>query len=417
MSATDLRSPGPLHIGFLTPEYVTPRSGDGGLANYLKKTAHALSARGHRVTIVLLSDANRQWRDGDVDIREVKSPGAPGIFSRIPGIRRVTPALRWYLSARRIAGAVRKIHRQTPFSILQASSYCAPGFCLQGNPEVPVVCRISSYTPLWRSAYGRRRGFDELLLDWMEARQVAEADAAFAPSAFIAGTFTRLEAVNPEVIPTDLDSGEIEDDPSFHDRHLQGRKYLLFFGTLSFIKGIGVIAQALPGILDRHPDLHMVFIGRDDGIPGGKTAFQHVREACPGRESRLFHHAALPKRQLLPVVARCVAVLMPSLADNYPNACLEAQARGSIVVGSRDSSLEEMIEDGLTGFLSGNRSAASLAEAVGKVLAQSPMERSTMRDAILERVDAIRKEDRIGALIRFYGKVCDGFASRQGAGK
>ncbi len=399
----------PLHIGFLTPEYVTSTSVDGGLANYLKKTAHALSALGHQVTIIVLSDRNRRWQDGPVAIQEVPWVNPPRLFSKVPGIRSLVPAIRLYLSARRIAHTVLTIHRERSISILQASSFCSPGLMLCGNPHIPLVCRISSYTPLLRSAYGRRRQFDELITDWMEAKQVAEAEAAFAPSRYIAKVFYKMEAVRAAVIPTPLESTNPSQDSSFYQSHFLGQRYLLFFGTLSFIKGIGVIAEALPEILKTHPDLKVVFIGRDDGIIGGIRAFQHVLNACPGMEARLFHHPAIPKSQLIPVIANSQGVLMPSVADNYPNACLEAQALGTIVVGSNDSSLEEMIENGLTGFLTENGSAESIKHAVSKLLSLTLAEKEKMRIAILEHIKGIREENRIGMLLSFYQNVLDKF--------
>jgi glycosyltransferase involved in cell wall biosynthesis len=258
---------------------------------------------------------------------------------------------------------------------------------------------------LWRSAYGRRRGLGDALLDWLEAKQVGDADGAFAPSRFIARAFGRFEGVPVRVIRTPVDAAPSLPDPAFQAGNLGGKRYLLFFGTLSFIKGIGVIAEALPGILARHPDLHAAFIGRDDGIPGGKRAFAHVREACRGSESRLFYHPAVPKASLLPVIAAAEGVLMPSLADNYPNACLEAMAQGSIVVGSRDSSLDEMIRDGVDGFLCENGNAASLAEAIERLLGLEPRAKERMRMAARAAMEAAVAEDRIGELLGYYREV------------
>jgi hypothetical protein len=62
-----------MHIGFLTPEYVSARSLDGGLANYLKKTAAALVNRGHQVTIFCLSDRDSVWSDNNVKIIEINA--------------------------------------------------------------------------------------------------------------------------------------------------------------------------------------------------------------------------------------------------------------------------------------------------------------------------------------------------------
>jgi glycosyltransferase involved in cell wall biosynthesis len=57
-------------------------------------------------------------------------------------------------------------------------------------------------------------------------------------------------------------------------------------------------------------------------------------------------------------------VVLPSLIDNLPNACLEAMALGKPVVGTRGASFEEMIRDGETGFLVPAGDAEALADTL-----------------------------------------------------
>jgi glycosyltransferase involved in cell wall biosynthesis len=44
-------------------------------------------------------------------------------------------------------------------------------------------------------------------------------------------------------------------------------------------------------------------------------------------------------------------VVLPSLVDNLPNACLEAMALGKPVIGTSGASFEELLTDGISGFL------------------------------------------------------------------
>ena len=45
-----------MHIVFATTEFVTEKNGDGGLANYLAKAVKIFADRGHRITVIVLSD-------------------------------------------------------------------------------------------------------------------------------------------------------------------------------------------------------------------------------------------------------------------------------------------------------------------------------------------------------------------------
>ena len=91
----------------------------------------------------------------------------------------VLPAFDQIRSSRRIAHFVWKEHRIDPFDILQTSSYEVPGYALRKNGRIPLVCRISSYTPVYRAAYGRQRTAAEYINDWLEIRQVIDADGGF----------------------------------------------------------------------------------------------------------------------------------------------------------------------------------------------------------------------------------------------
>ena len=337
---------------------------DGGLANYIRKVGLALAQRGHEVSVLVSSNRVARWQDHSITVCEIRRFAWPAWARRIKSyhVQAVLPVVEQVGSAKRLAKEARKRHAESAFDVLQASSYQAPGYSLLHNGRIPIVCRVSSYTPLVRSAYGRQRNLGEFLSDWLEIRQVLDAEAAFTPSRLTADAFARLEGFRPNLIRTPIDSHMPPLDDSYYREHLVDVKYLLFFGSLSRIKGIDLLAEVIPTVLDHQDDLAFVFVGRDDGLPGGQKTFDFLRSRCESFAHRLHHHEALPKSQLYPIIANAQAVLLPSRVDNYPNACLEAQAMGVPVIGTYESSLEEMIVDGETGFLASNGNPASILQ-------------------------------------------------------
>lgn len=395
-----------MHIGFLTPEYVSARSLDGGLANYLKKTATALVNRGHQVTILLLSDRDLIWFDNNVRIIEIKRENPFTRISRIPVVRELYLLYNQILNSRKIAQRIMEIHSKNPLDILQQSSYLSTGNDLLHNEQIPIVCRASSYTPLVRKAYGSSRSLYEVIMDWLELRQMKESDAAFSPSNFIANLVSTKIGKKIPTIRTSLDIPLMDTSAdSFYNQYLKGRKYLLFFGTLSRIKGTDVIAEVIPSIVKKYPEIFFVFIGRDDGMPGGKKIQHLISERSKNYEDHIFIHAAIPKSQLYPVISNAFGVLMPSRIDNYPNACLESQYFGIPVIGTHNSSLEEMIEDNETGFLALNGNVDSLHTKIVELLEMTPVQYEGMKRKIQYQIQKIYDEDRVGQLIDFYGKV------------
>lgn len=406
-----------MRIAFLTPEYVTPTSADGGLANYIKKTANALSFRGCDVWVFVLSYRDAVWKDEAVTVCEVRRGGILfRLLSMFPFVGNLTLVLNQLASSRALAKKLWQIHAKKPFDVIQASSYMAPGYALLKNGKVPIVCRVSSYTPLVREAYGRKRCFAEYLSDRLELSQVKDADVSFSPSWFVSEIFFKATECEPAVIRTPLDIQEPILDYSFFNAHKPGFPYLLFFGTLSRIKGVDLLADVLPNIFEKYRDLSVVFIGRDDGLPGGKKVFPHILESCEKYRDRLFYHPALQKTQLYAFVANAEAALIPSRVDNYPNVCLEAQMFGKPVIGTYESSLDEMIVDGETGFLAKNADVESIKGAIKKFLNLTSEQRESMRLKIISNIETIKREDRVGQLIDFYKEAINNFKV-QHAGK
>jgi glycosyltransferase involved in cell wall biosynthesis len=396
-----------MHIGFLSPEHVTPDRPEGGLANYLRKISRPLAGSGHKVTLLALGDRNEDRTEHGVEIRVVQRPRAP-LWPRLcpsGAVRSAAPALAIRRAARRLAQAVWTVHREQPFDVLQTSSYQAPGWALRHNGAVPVVCRVSSYTPLSRVANGRTRSLADHLTDYLEARQVLDAEGAFAPSELMASVYRRFEGADVAVVRTPVVLPRSDGDDRYYRERIAGGPYLLYFGTLSRLKGVDLIAEMAPRLLAQEPDVRLVFVGRDDGLPDGRPAFDAVRSRCGDLAARVSHHPPLPGDPLRPIIAHAVGVLMPSRIDNYPNACLEALAEGTPVIGTTESSIDEIITDGETGFLAKNGSADDLLKATVRLLRLPAEQRRRLRARVRDCASRLAALDPVADLVALYERV------------
>ncbi len=398
-----------MHIAFLTPEYSSDQKPEGGLGNYLRKTAIQLIQRGHRVSVFCLSQSELQSFDGEVRIYNVKRFRFANQLTRWSRIASLLPVVAQVRSAQRVAKKFWRINSTDPFDIVQSASYATPGLFIRKNGRIPDLCRISSYTPFWRSATGQKRTFGDYLRDWLEVRQVIDAQAAFAPSEHIAKAFHRIEACQPRVIRSPANVDEVAFDSSFYQQHLRGQSYLLYFGTLNEVKGVDLMAPVASMLFPKYPDVRIAFIGRDHGCRHGKKMFDYICEFNPLYRARLFYHPGLPKSQLYPIIQNAKGVIMPSRVDNYPNACLEAISLGVPVIGTYDSSIEEIIDDNETGFLGINDNAESFFQAIERLLRLSPVERQELCERILACSRRIHSEDRVGQLVAFYSETSAAF--------
>src|SRR5260221_6582548 len=126
-----------MRLAFVTPEYVTEAGCDGGLANYLKKTAAALAARGCDVWIFVASDRDARWRDGDVSICQVRQARPLARAAGVPLLGSLAACASQLHVGRGLAQRFWAEHERQPFDVVQASSYMAPGLWLVANRKLP----------------------------------------------------------------------------------------------------------------------------------------------------------------------------------------------------------------------------------------------------------------------------------------
>lgn len=116
-------------------------------------------------------------------------------------------------------------------------------------------------------------------------------------------------------------------------------------GNLRPLKGHIHLIRALPTVLEKHPEAHLLLVGAGPSRP--------VVEAEITRLDLGAHVTLIgPLSTMLPQVLSLIDVLVhPSLIEAFGLVVAEAQACGTPVIGSRVGGIPENIRDGETGFL------------------------------------------------------------------
>ena len=151
------------------------------------------------------------------------------------------------------------------------------------------------------------------------------------------------------------------------------------------------IAAILETLLNENPSLHFAFIGRDANYLG-HPMMDYVRREAGDCAMRVHYFAPMRHDVLYAFIKNADVVVLPSRIDNLPNSCLEAMAQGRIVVGTRGASFDELIDDGISGFLAEIDDPPSLLAAIEKALAIEGNARSLMGLAARERIARLSPE-------------------------
>jgi glycosyltransferase involved in cell wall biosynthesis len=352
----------PLRFAFVTTEFPTVLSGGGGLSSHVARMAGLLTAAGHGVEIFLPVDgpsASRTWNGclvHHVSSRRSLPGRAVNRLLRLAGFAHLNFHRYLLAQARAVADAVERRHAAAAFDVVQSADHRGIGLALAARPDRLLVVRCSAAMDLYMRCDGRIDRMADIQIA-MEQATVARADFAFAPSRLIARHYSaKLGRPVATLRPPVYAEVPAADTPPIG---LPPRYLLHFAGQLMPRKGTDLIAAALPQALLQAPDLTMLWVGQLDPAerdrllaPLGTAA---ARVICLPRQD---------KAALYGLIRGAVAAVLPSLIDNLPNTVLESLMLGVPVIGSRDSSIEELVEDGVTGVLIPNGSVPALAEAM-----------------------------------------------------
>lgn len=175
-------------------------------------------------------------------------------------------------------------------------------------------------------------------------------DAKTARAAFVSciSHFCRSQAMYFSK-PDDWDKLKIVHcgvDPARYGRADVPRgKRLIFVGRLAAVKGLPVLVEAFARVQARHSDAQLSIVG--DG-PERKPA--EARVAGLGLSGAVTFHGYQSSDEVAGLLAHSDVMVLPSFAEGVPVVLMEAMASGLPVVASRVAGVQELVEDGVSGY-------------------------------------------------------------------
>lgn len=368
-----------------------PQTAFGGIGTYSVQLADTLSQAGHDVEVFAGGKGSDRVRR--------KSGALVHTVGCTDQLDFALPAARAFL--------VR--HDEEPFEVIETPEYQAPALAaLKLAPEVASVVRLHTPTFLisrintpreswrlpirqvlgqakaafrtWRAgeaprsihlAHGDLR--DSWEIDRLEAEQARRCDLICSPSRDLVGfphTKWRLPEEKTKHLPN-----LFEAHPRLRELPVPGRgKTLGYFGRLEERKGIETLLAALPKIAAQHPDLTLVCVGQSCRLPRrGMEAAEVISSLC----RQLGISCSIPGRvapdEVPSWLGRCRVVMLPSVWENFPYACLEAMVAGCAVIGSSAGGMADMIEPEIHGLLAKPGDAEAFAAHASRLLADEEL--------------------------------------------
>ncbi len=173
-------------------------------------------------------------------------------------------------------------------------------------------------------------------------------------------------------------------------------KTIVFGGGGIEIKGAQVLQQALPRLLRRIKDLRVIIAGDGYLLDGFRPFAPQVRLV-----------GKLPFTYMRQVYGAADLVLLPSVwHENLPLIIFEACQVGTPIVGSEVGGIQEIIEDGKTGYLFPVGNAKRMADCILEHFTRPALEQRRMRQACLRKAaEELTYEQHLNTMEKVYAEA------------
>lgn len=410
-----------MHIVFATIEFVTEKVYDGGLSNYLAKASRILAEQGHKVTVVVLSSDNKviEYQKNIKVVRVVRGTSEISFLLKHLKNESFKVALTHCWHSYKLNQKIKAIHKEDKIDIVQYCHLSALG--LFQTKKIPSVVRMSSFGPLerliWAADFKPDSRLKVDLLDKLDIMAMKRADSVFAPSELTARIVRRTTGLNLKVLETPT-MGTNSDELKLLPDGLTGKKYFLFFGTMSNKKGLKMIVNSIYQILKQNPQFYFVFVGKDYGVNMKKgvksSVIKKLREEAREHSNRIIYLQQIKDRQLLnSIIYHAELCVLPHRPDNLPNTCIEAMELGQIVISTYKSGMSQLIRDGYNGFLVEQDNPKAMVDKINRVLQMSCEEKERISQNAKKRTEKMRPDRFYQYMMQYYQEVIDSAGGRQ----
>lgn len=355
----------------------------GGIAEHAYKVARALDRRGRRVIVLAPDMPGAAEFDRDNGLLTYRIKAHPGV------------AHLEYLRA-----LVRIVREHRVSWVYAVTTHPGAIVCAAARRFADFRHAVVLHGHELTFGHQNPRQVLKALLKPVYTSVLRKADRVFAVSGFTARSAvdsgidearvsTIYNGIDLDDFRGDRDAGSIRAEYG-----LEGKRILLTVATLDVRKGHDTVIRALPGLIERVPDIAYVIVGA--GLNG-----ENLRRLARslGVAERVVFTGSLSRRDVLAFIDACEVFAMVSRqvgtnVEGFGIVFLEAGALRKPVVGGRSGGIPDAVEDGVTGLLVDPSSPEETAEAIGRIMLDPDLARR-LGDAGYERAARLFTWERV----------------------
>jgi glycosyltransferase involved in cell wall biosynthesis len=331
-----------MHIAFWSPAWPLEKH-QNGIITYVHWMKRELEGRGHRVSVFtgLLDPSSTEPR-----IYEVRRELWDRVIRRLSG--RSTPReTDVFEFSAVIARAILRVHRRDPIDVLEMEESFGWFADIERRASLPLLVKLHgpAFLSLVEDEINTTLSQERIK---REGRALRLANAVISPSSSTMEDTVQRYGLSPKksalvVNPLVMD----EDTPLWRLEECE-RNTILFVGRFDLRKGADIMLRAFLSCLRVRPELKLIFVGPDQGLPaldGMRVQFAPYCDSLFGSElrDRVEYRGRMRNRDIAKLRTRAMVTVIASRWENQSYALLETMFQGCPLVSTDAGGCRESI--------------------------------------------------------------------------
>ena len=364
-----------MHIAFLTPEYPHPKTGSsGGIGTSIRNLANGLLALGCSVRVLVYGQKEEGvFDDNGITVQQIQNIKLKG--------------LSWFLTRKKLERIINQLYANKEIDLAEApdwtgiTSFIQPEKCpviIKLNGSDTYFCHLDNRPVKWINNFHERRALQK-------------ADGLLSVSQFTADLTNEVFGLQkdftiiPNSIDIDLFDGNDDDNDNLNDKFKanigvsrSGDGRILYFGSLIRKKGLLELPFIFNEVIKKNPEAQLSLIGRDvpDIVSGNPSTWAMMQQLFTDEAlQNVTYLGSVPYHKIKEHIKAASVCVFPTFAEALPVSWIEAMALQKPIVASNIGWANEVIVDGVEGFLVHPKDHKKYAERILELLEKPKMQR------------------------------------------
>lgn len=342
-----------MRVMMATWEY--PPDKVGGIASHVHDLSRSLVRMGHDVHILTHGKENSEDYQSGITIHRIKS------------VENSTDTITWSVAlSHKMEKEAIRLHKQQKFDVVHAHDWMMVpvGSSIKKLLNIPLAFTVHS------TEYGRSGVHDAYTkmindLEWYgtyEAQQVITVGKDFSKEV---KSLFNVPDNKLHYIPNGV---EIEkfDGPLARPRNdfvADWEKMVFFCGRMTHVKGVHNLIEAMPSILNEHPETKFILAGKGPGLEDYRSRVKSL-----GVAEKTYFPGFVDDDTLISLYRMADLTVAPSLYEPFGIVALESAAARRPTIGSFVGGLKDTIVNEFTGLHNIPGNGGSIADQVNRAL-------------------------------------------------